>query len=362
MSVKVDIKEREVKLVDDIRVKTPELVLVKSEDSVDQQLIPVQQESVKEEETDQRDSAQAITDKEVTDSDLIVLDNNQALTTSLKVAEYFGKRHSDVIRKIEQTVNDLEKVNERNFAPVGSGFIQGTYKDSKGENRPLYYLNRDAFTFTVMGFTGEKAAAWKWRYIQAFNRMEEELRRRQETKSTSLAQQLMVQAQLNLQFEERLNEQAKQLAQAQADIKQIKNNNNGMFLRHEMTDIRQQQQLDQHETDIQRLQRVISDKGPREEIKTLISAIVSQTAETIEPYDYHDAYKLFYQQVKDLVHIRLSTKLTNLKRLRAEQGWSKTKVDKLNYLDAIDSDPSIWDTIRQVTAHLWACLNELKEA
>ena len=43
----------------------------------------------------------------------------------------------------------------------------------------MYYLNRDGFSFVVMGFTGKKAAEWKWKYIQAFNQMEKLLTERQ---------------------------------------------------------------------------------------------------------------------------------------------------------------------------------------
>ena len=37
-------------------------------------------------------------------------------------------------------------------------------------------MNRDGFTFLVMGFTGKKANEWKWKYIEAFNMMETLLR------------------------------------------------------------------------------------------------------------------------------------------------------------------------------------------
>ena len=40
---------------------------------------------------------------------------------------------------------------------------------------PVYRLTRDGFTFLAMGFTGEKAQAFKWAYIDAFNRMEAKL-------------------------------------------------------------------------------------------------------------------------------------------------------------------------------------------
>jgi phage regulator Rha-like protein len=38
-----------------------------------------------------------------------------------------------------------------------------------------YTMTRDGFTFLAMGFTGKKAAGFKEAYIQAFNRMEQEL-------------------------------------------------------------------------------------------------------------------------------------------------------------------------------------------
>ena len=36
----------------------------------------------------------------------------------------------------------------------------------------MYFINRDGFTFLVMGFTGKRATEWKWKFIEAFNQME----------------------------------------------------------------------------------------------------------------------------------------------------------------------------------------------
>lgn len=36
----------------------------------------------------------------------------------------------------------------------------------------MYFINRDGFTFLIMGFTGKDADIWKWKYIKAFNQME----------------------------------------------------------------------------------------------------------------------------------------------------------------------------------------------
>ena len=107
-------------------------------------------------------------------TELVFLKSKQALTTSLKVAEYFDKRHDRVLRAIEDAKSNLPKIGE-----VEKTFIKTTYTDAKGEKRPMYLLNRDGFMFVVMGFTGEKAAQLKWNYIQAFNAMEQLLLNRQ---------------------------------------------------------------------------------------------------------------------------------------------------------------------------------------
>ncbi|HCT5134542.1 TPA: Rha family transcriptional regulator [Aeromonas hydrophila] len=102
-----------------------------------------------------------------TPSEIISLHHGQPVTTSLKVAEVFGKQHKDVLRKIA-TLDCSKVFNERNFALV-------TYQDGKGEARPAYEMTKDGFIFVVMGFTGAKAAATKEAYINAFNWMAEQL-------------------------------------------------------------------------------------------------------------------------------------------------------------------------------------------
>lgn len=94
--------------------------------------------------------------------------NGQAVTLSLAVAEYFHKRHADVIRKIE-SLECSPEFNQRNFALV-------EYTDPKGEKRPAYQITRDGFAFLAMGFTGKRAAAFKEAYISAFNEMEQTLK------------------------------------------------------------------------------------------------------------------------------------------------------------------------------------------
>ena len=105
-------------------------------------------------------------------NDLVYLKNEEAMTDSLSVAEHFRKRHSHVIAKIEEIIENEPAENSARC------FVKSKYKDAKGEWRKKYLMNRDGFVFLVMGFTGKKANEWKWSYIHAFNSMEDVIRER----------------------------------------------------------------------------------------------------------------------------------------------------------------------------------------
>ena len=105
---------------------------------------------------------------------IVTVNNGQAVTSSLRVAEYFGKRHSDVIRQI----NNLIQLN----AKLRSGYVLTTYEDSTKKKNVMYLMNRDGFTLLAMGFTGKKALDFKIAYIKAFNEMEEMLRKQESTR------------------------------------------------------------------------------------------------------------------------------------------------------------------------------------
>ena len=93
----------------------------------------------------------------------------QLTTTSRLIAEIFEKRHSDVIRAIEN-LECSQDFTERNFA-------LSDYKDDSGKSNKEYIITKDGFVMLAMGFTGEKAFKFKEQYINAFNSMEKELKR-----------------------------------------------------------------------------------------------------------------------------------------------------------------------------------------
>lgn len=104
-------------------------------------------------------------------NELVIIHDKQAVTTSLVLAEVFEKQHKNVIQAIEAKIESAE-----NQARYKRMFYEGIYTDKKGEQRKMYYLNRDGFTFIAMGFTGRKVDEFKLKYIDAFNKMEEQIR------------------------------------------------------------------------------------------------------------------------------------------------------------------------------------------
>ena len=98
---------------------------------------------------------------------MVTLQGSQVMTTSLKVAEYFNKRHDNILRGI----NKLECSKE--FRALN--FEEASYLDEQGKLRPMFKMTKDGFIFLVMGFTGKAAAQIKEAYINAFNWMAEQL-------------------------------------------------------------------------------------------------------------------------------------------------------------------------------------------
>ena len=110
-------------------------------------------------------------------TELVQVVNNQAITTSRKVAEVFERNHKDVLKSIQVLQENIEKsMSAEKFAQYF--FQESSYIDSSGKSNPEYLMNRDGFSLLVMGFNNtEKVLKWKLQYIETFNRMEEYIKK-----------------------------------------------------------------------------------------------------------------------------------------------------------------------------------------
>lgn len=89
------------------------------------------------------------------------------ITDSLLVAEKFGKEHRHVLDSIRNLV--AENSAAKLF------FIESQY-ENRGKLYPMYIMSRDGFSLLVMGFTGSKALAFKIEFIEAFNKIEQQIK------------------------------------------------------------------------------------------------------------------------------------------------------------------------------------------
>ena len=89
------------------------------------------------------------------------------LTTN--IAEVFGKEHKHVLRDIENFLLSLPQERRCNFNETQ---VERVNNIGATVRTKAFRLTRDGFTFLVMGYTGEKAARFKWAYIDEFNRQQ----------------------------------------------------------------------------------------------------------------------------------------------------------------------------------------------
>ncbi|MQS96365.1 Rha family transcriptional regulator [Companilactobacillus halodurans] len=102
--------------------------------------------------------------------DLVIMKDQQAVTSSLQVAKTFNKNHRDVLR----AVDDLKEGVAQNWADL---FYEDTYTHPQNKQQyRIIYMNSDGFTLLAMGFTGKKAIKFKLKYIEAFNKMESHIK------------------------------------------------------------------------------------------------------------------------------------------------------------------------------------------
>lgn len=103
----------------------------------------------------------------------VSVSNGKVTTTSLKVAEIFGKRHDHVLRDIET----LKIPKEWRLSNFGETQIDRKTPTGGIVKSKAFTITRDGFTLLAMGFTGAKAMQFKIAYIEAFNAMERELQK-----------------------------------------------------------------------------------------------------------------------------------------------------------------------------------------
>lgn len=228
--------------------------------------------------------------------------NDQVLTSSLLVAEKFKKEPNDVVRAIDNLLQNSD--NECN-AKVRNMFVEYT-EDVPQPNGGVksarrFIMNRDGFTLLAMGFTGKKALKFKLDYIAAFNAMEKALKEQQ--KPLTSAQMFAMQANINLEHEQRLENVEKRLDA----IEQEREENGKLLL----------------------AVSVSSEKVPELSLRDKIRKLVNQYASATNTSQQDVWYKV-YEQLYYLYHISIGNYKKKFK------GETKLEIaERNNILDKI---------------------------
>lgn len=227
-------------------------------------------------------------------TNLVIMKDRQAVTTSLDIAENFEKQHKDVLEAINNKIQSAE-----NSAHYKSMFAEGIYQDSRNRNQKMYYMNRDGFTFIAMGFTGKKADDFKIKYIDAFNQMEQHIK--QELDTSSLSPELQM-----------FNHMFKSLANQEIATKQLENKVDGI-------------------SDL----LTMDTKDWRKEVNGIIRKIAIKQG----GFDkFKEIGNESYLLLEDKARCSLTIRLENRKKNMIAQGIGKSTIKRLNKLDIIAED------------------------
>lgn len=82
----------------------------------------------------------------------ITIHDNRPVTTSVSVANFFGKQHKHVLEKI-RSLDCSPAFTTANFSTV----VITTQAGFDERETEAYEMTKDGFVFLVMGFTGKKS-------------------------------------------------------------------------------------------------------------------------------------------------------------------------------------------------------------
>ena len=142
--------------------------------------------------------------------------DGQVVVSSRVVAEKFGKEHNDLKKRVRELILDMGEISHNYF-------VSSEYKDSLNRIQGEYLLTRDGFTLLAMGFTGKEALHWKLKYIEAFNRMEQQLKQNNPLEGISSELQAIIMQDKKLQqIEHKVTELEDNIHITRSQQKQLK--------------------------------------------------------------------------------------------------------------------------------------------
>ncbi|SET56323.1 phage regulatory protein, rha family [Natronincola peptidivorans] len=236
--------------------------------------------------------------------DITVMNQNgRLLVDSRDVSAMVEKEHRHLLRDIR---NYIEVLAESKIG-LSDFFLGGTYEDSTGRKLPRYLLTKQGCEMVGNKMTGEKGIVFTAKYVQAFNRMELEL------KPTCIEDLIIMQAQAMKDVKLQLEQVTTKATEAENKAVEV-----------------------QQEVQAMRDIVALNPNSWRNEVNSLINKIARVRGATAQAYREvrEESYKLLDQRAGAKLNIRL----TNRRRKVLEETGSKSRVDKLTKVDVIADD------------------------
>ncbi len=240
-------------------------------------------------------------------NELVIMKNQQAVTTSLVLAETFEKEHKSVIRAIEDKIQSAQNYADCKSAEDSAHydlmFYKDEYVDQRGRKQKMYVMTRDGWSFIAMGFTGAKADSFKLKYIDQFNQMEAHIKQQLDTSALSPELQMfqgIFQATANLELEtKRLDTKLDNIA-----------------------DIVALNTLDWRNDANKLINKVVNVRGGGRDV-------------------HREVRHEIYEEVERRAGANLELRVTNKRRRMADEGVSVSKRNKLTKVDAIADEKKL---------------------
>lgn len=228
---------------------------------------------------------------------------------SREVAEMLGKEHSEVLKEIEgrkdnKNVGIIPTLEKGNFH-LSNYFIPSTYKAGTREYK-CYLVTKMGCELLGNKQQGEKGILFTAKYVEAFNKMEEHIKG--QAKPTCIEDVLIS----SLQEMKAMREEVQVIKRGQEETKE----------------------------QLQGIRDVVAltPNAWRKDTASLISKIAMKLGGFDHIKDVREeSYKLLNETYKVDVKRRLLNKQKNM----ALEGASKSKINKLNYLDVIAEDEKL---------------------
>lgn len=242
-------------------------------------------------------------------NEIIKATNEEIVTLdSREVAEMLGKDHSMLLREIDgskdgKTVGIIPTLEKANFA-VSNYFIKSTYKSGTRDYK-CYGITKMGCELIGNKQQGEKGIIFTAKYVEKFNKMEQSVK---EHKPSCIEDVLISSLQEMKAIKQQLNQATHHALSAKVEVKEIRE-----IVQLDTTSWRSETQT--------LIAKIAINQGGFEHINLLKS----------------ESYELLNKRFG----VKLDTRLTNKRRRMAEQGVSKSKRDRLNYLDVIEEDKKL---------------------